>query len=244
MPTMELREAIEQRKSVRAFRQEPVPRKVLDEILGKALRAPSWGNTQPWRVTVVGGKILESMVEDFLKKAAANEPPCPDVEFPQAWPDSLSRRYKESGRRLFDLLGIEREDRERRDHHRLSMLRLFGAPQAIYLHQEQTLSPYSIFDAGLLAQNITLLAAETSIGTCFLAVSVLYPDIIRKYTGIPASDRILIGLAVGYPDEDAPINQFRSERVPVENVVRWVDGEKASDVNSKESNNSIFKADP
>jgi len=220
---MELREVVEQRKSVRAFRQEPVPRKVLDEILGKALRAPSWGNTQPWRVTVVGGNFLESMVEDFLKKAASNEPPCPDIEFPQTWPDSLSRRYKENGKILFKVLGIGRDDREKRDQLRLSMFRLFGAPQAIYLHQERTLTPYSIFDAGLLAQNITLIAAEMGIGTCFLAVSVLYPDVIRKYTGIPESDRILIGLAVGYPDEDAPINQFRSERVSIENVVRWVD---------------------
>ena len=220
---MELREVVEQRKSVRAFRQEPVPRKVLDEILGKALRAPSWGNTQPWRVTVVGGNFLESMVEDFLKKAASNEPPCPDIEFPQTWPDSLSRRYKENGKILFKVLGIGRDDREKRDQLRLSMFRLFGAPQAIYLHQERTLTPYSIFDAGLLAQNITLIAAEMGIGTCFLAVSVLYPDVIRKYTGIPESDRILIGLAVGYPDEDAPINQFRNERVPIENVVRWVD---------------------
>jgi nitroreductase len=219
---MGLRESIEQRKSIRAFRPEPVPRKVMQEIMEKALRAPSWGNTQPWRVTGVGGKILESIVEDYLKKAAANDPPCPDIEFPQAWPDSLSRRYKENGRMLFKVLGIGREDREKRDHHRLSMFRLFGAPQAIYLHQERTLSLYSIFDAGLLAQNITLLAAEMGIGTCFLAVSVLYPDVIRKYTGIPDSDRILIGLAVGYPDEDAPINQFRSEREPVETFVKWV----------------------
>jgi nitroreductase len=241
---MELRESIEQRKSIRAFRREPVPREMVQEIMEKAVRAPSWGNTQPWRVTVVGGKILESMVEDFLKEAAANKPACPDIEFPQAWPDLLSRRYKENGRMLFKVLGIGREDREKRDHHRLSMFRLFGAPQAIYLHQERTLSLYSIFDAGLLAQNIALLAAEKGVGTCFLAVSVLYPEVIRKYTGIPESDRILIGLALGFPDDDAPINQFRSKRVPIENVARWVDGEKASDVNSKESNNSIFKADP
>ncbi len=219
---MELREAIERRKSIRAFRQEPVPREVLDEILEKALRAPSWGNTQPWRVTVVGGRVLASMVEDFLKKVTANELSCPDVEFPGGWPDSLLRRYKENGRMLFAALGIGREDRGKRDHHRLNMFRLFGAPQAVYLHQDRSLSPYSIFDAGLLAQNIALLAAEKGVGTCFLAVSVLYPAVIRQYTGIPETDRILIGLAVGYPDGDAPINQFRSEREPVETLVKWV----------------------
>lgn len=220
---MELREAIERRKSIRAFRQEPVPREVLDEILEKSLRAPSWGNTQPWRITVVGGKVLASMVEDFLKKVTANEPSCPDVEFPGVWPESLLRRYRENGRMLFTVLGIGREDREKRDHHRLNMLRFFAAPQVIYLHQERALSPYSIFDAGLLAQNIILMAAEAGIGTCFLAVSVLFCDVIRKHTGIPESDRILIGLAVGYPDENAPLNQFRSEREPLETFLRWVE---------------------
>lgn len=220
---MELRETIERRKSIRAFSPEPVPREVLQEIMEKATRAPSWGNTQPWRFTVVGGRVLASMVENFLTKAAANEPPCPDIEFPQAWPDSLSRRYKENGRMLFEVLGIGRKDREKRDHHRLNMFRLFGAPQVVYLHQDRTLSPYSIFDAGLLAQNIALLAAEKGLGTCFLAVSVLYPEVIRKYTGIPETDRILIGLAIGHPDGDAPINQFRSEREPLETFLRWVE---------------------
>jgi nitroreductase len=135
----------------------------------------------------------------------------------------LDRRYKENGRRLFAELAIERGDQVKRNAHRLNMFRFFGAPQAIYLHQDRCLSVYSIFDTGLLAQNIALLAAEKGVGTCFLAVSVLYPEIIRRYTGIPETDRVLIGLAVGYPDEDAPINQFRSERVPFENVVRWVD---------------------
>lgn len=232
---MELREAIEQRKSIRAFRQEPVPREVLDEILEKALRAPSWGNTQPWKVTMVGGKPLQSLIGECVQGALAGGAFGPDLEMPKGWPEELDRRYKENGRKLFAELAIERGDQEKRNAHRLNMFRFFGAPQAVYLHQERTLSPYSIFDAGLLAQNIALLAAEKGVGTCFLGVNVLYPDVIRKYTGIPETDRILIGLAVGYPDEDAPINQFRSERVPIEDVVRWVDREKTAEANSKES---------
>jgi nitroreductase len=103
------------------------------------------------------------------------------------------------------------------------MFRFFGAPQAIYLHQERTLSAYSVFDAGLLAQNIALLAEEKGLGTCFLAVTVLFPEVIRKHAGIPDTDRILIGMAVGYPDKDALINRFRSGREPLEAVLRWVD---------------------
>jgi nitroreductase len=223
MNGMGMIEAIEQRKSVRAFRPEPVSRAILEEILAKALRAPSWGNTQPWKMTVVGPAALRAIIGETVKKVQAGESPRPDLAVPGDWPKELDRRYRENGRRLFDVLGIGRADQEKRSAHRLNMFRFFGAPQAIYLHQERILSAYSIFDAGLLAQNIALLAEEKGLGTCFLAVTVLFPEVIRRHTGIPDTDRTLIGLAVGYPDEDAPINRFRSGREPLENMVRWVD---------------------
>jgi len=220
---MEMTEAIERRKSVRAFRQEPVPRGALEEILAKALRAPSWGNTQPWKMTVVGPAALQAIIKESVRGVQAGVGVRPDVAMPGDWPKEMDRRYKENGRKLFELLGIERGNQEKRNAHRLNMFRFFGAPQAIYFHQDRSLSPYSIFDAGLLAQNIALLAPEKGLGTCFLAVTVLFPEIIRQHTGIPDSDRILIGMAVGYPDEDATINRFRSGRESVENLVRWVD---------------------
>lgn len=220
---MELKESIEQRKSTRAYRQDTVPRELLQEILRGALRAPSWGNTQPWKMTVVGKAALQAIIAESVKRILAGEGVSPDVEMPGNWPKELDRRYRENGKKLFEVLGIERGDQEKRSAHRLNMFRFFGAPQAIYLHQDRTLSAYSIFDAGLLAQNIALLAVEKGLGTCFLAVTVLFPDVIREHTGIPETDRILIGLAIGYPDEDAPINRFRSERETIENMVRWVD---------------------
>ena len=223
MPKLELKESIEQRKSTRAYRRDPVPREVLEEILKRALRAPSWGNTQPWKMTVVGEAALQAIIGESVKRLQAGEGLRPDVKMPGNWPKELDGRYKKNGRKLFEILGVERGDQEKRNAHRLSMFRFFDAPQGIYLHQDRTLSAYSIFDAGLLAQNIALLAEEKGLGTCFLGVTVLFPEVIRKRTGIPETDRILIGLAVGYPDEDAPINRFRSEREPIENIVRWVD---------------------
>jgi nitroreductase len=220
---MNVKESVEMRKSIRAFKKEPVPREILREILQTALRAPSWGNTQPCLLTVVGGQALQSMIKSFLEKVSAGEPPGPEVEFPKEWPEALGRRYKENGKKLFEVLGIGREDREKRDQHRLNMFRFWGAPQAIYLHVDKRLGPYAILDTGLLTQTLALLAAERGVGTCFLAVSVLYPDVVRQHTGIPETDRIIMGMAIGYPDWDAPVNQFRSEREPFGNLVRWVD---------------------
>jgi nitroreductase len=218
---MNVNDAVETRKSIRAFLEKPVPLEILQEILRSAFRAPSWGNTQPGKVTVVGGEIFQTMIKEFVQKASAGEAPRTDVAIPKEWPEVLSRRYKENGKRLFELLGIGRGDKDARTRHMLNMFKFFGAPQAIYIHIDGTLGPYSIFDAGLLAQNIALLAAAKYLGTCFMATSVWFADVVRRYTGIPESDQIVIGMAIGHPDWDAPVNRFRSEREPLEAVVRW-----------------------
>jgi nitroreductase len=219
---MNVSEAVEKRRSIRAFLKKPVPQKILEEILQAALRAPSWGNTQPWRLTLVEGETLQAMIKELVQSAVAGETPRPDVEVPKDWPDAPARRYKENGKKLFKLLAIGREDKEKRNAHMLGMFRFFGAPQVIYIHIDRKLGPYSIFDTGLLAQNIALLAAEKELGTCFLGVSVRFADVVRRHTGLPESDQMIMGMAIGYPDADAPINRFRSDREPLEAVVRWV----------------------
>jgi len=219
---MNVAEALWERRSVRAFLKDPVPQETLEEIFLSAVRAPSWGNTQPWKWTVVGGKTLQAMVEELVVRAATGGHPQADIEIPREWPEALNTRYKENGKKLFGVLGIGREEKEKRTAHSMNMFRFFGAPQAIYFHIDKSLGTYSIFDAGLLAQSIALLAAEKGLGTCFLAVSVLFSDVVRRHTGIPESDRIIIGMAIGYPDRDTPVNHFRSEREPLETFVRWV----------------------
>jgi nitroreductase len=214
-------EAIDQRKSIRQFLPQPVPRPDLEEILEKALRAPSWGNTQPCKLTIVGGENLSNLRRDLFQDAMSGRAPKADIETPKEWPEDLNRRYKENGRKLFVVLGIGRDDQERRKNHRLNMFGFFAAPQAIYIHIERNLGAYSIFDAGLLAENIALLATSKDLGSCFLAVSVLLADVVRRHTGIPESGQIVMGVAIGYPDWSAPINDFRSEREPMERVVRW-----------------------
>jgi nitroreductase len=219
---MKVIEAIERRNSIRAFLKTPVPQKTLEEILQAALRAPSWGNTQPWKITVGSGKVLQAMIDEFAKKVIAGDPAHSDVEIPQDWPDTLSQRYKDNGKRLFAVLGINREDKEKRTAQTLNMFQFYEAPHIIYIHIDKKLGPYSIFDCGLLAENIALLAYEKELGTCILAVSIWFTDIVKRHTGIPESDQIVMGIAIGYPDREAPVNRFRSEREPLQSVVRWV----------------------
>ena len=130
-------------------------------------------------------------------------------------------RMRENGKGLFGILGIDRQDKEKRKAFTLSMQRFFGAPWAIFLCLDSSLRDYSIFDCGCFTQNICLLAAAKGLGTCIQHSGVNYPDIIRKYVPIPPEKKILVAIAIGYPDEGAAVNRFRSSREPLEKVVRW-----------------------
>ena len=69
---MDVIEAIESRKSVRAFKPDPVPKKVLTRILEVALRAPSTDNTQPWEFAIVTGPILADLKKALSDKMGAS----------------------------------------------------------------------------------------------------------------------------------------------------------------------------
>ena len=220
---MELLEAIQNRKSIRKFKPDPVPRVMLEEILQAAVRAPSAINTQPWECWVAGGETLQRLGGDLYGEAVKGRQPRADFVLSETWKDVYWNRMRENGKGLFGLLGIARHDKEKRSAFVLSMQRFFGAPQVIFLCLDSSLGDYSIFDCGCFTQNICLLAESKGLGTCIQHSGVHYPDIIRKYVPIPAEKRILVAIAVGYPDEEAVVNRFRSSREPLEKVVHWKD---------------------
>jgi nitroreductase len=220
---MELLEAIQNRKSIRKFKPEPVPRGILEEILQAALRAPSAINTQPWECWVVGGETLQRLGRELYAEGAKGGPSRADFALSETWKDAYMNRMRENGKGLFGLLGIDRQDKEKRKAFALSMHKFFDAPQVIFLCLDSSLGDYSVFDCGCFTQNVCLLAASQSLGTCIQRSGVQYPDIIRKHVPIPAEKKILIAIAIGYPDEQAVVNQFRSSREPLEKVVHWED---------------------
>jgi nitroreductase len=224
---MELAEAIHKRKSIRAFKSDPVPKAILKEIVELALRAPSYDDTQPWELAVATGKKLEEIRQAFVEKAAAEEPN-PDIPLVREFPQPYDTRRRVLGRKVLELKGISREDREKRLWWRLQGLRSFEAPCVIYIYidrsfyqQGDALNLWPVFDCGLVAGNIMLLATSYGLGTVAQIQAVLYPDVLRKVLGIPDSKLIVLGIAVGYPDWDDPVNQLRSERAPLDSVSTW-----------------------
>ncbi len=225
---MDITEAIRNRKSIRAFKSDAVPQEILVEIMELALRAPSWANTQPWEFAIVSGRKLEEIGQAFIEKAKASERMHPDVAAPQEFPELYDTRRRAIGRKLFEIKGISRENREQRISWGLQGLRLFGAPCVIYIYTERSfyfqgdnLNVWPVFDCGLVAENIMLLATKHGLGTIPEIQAVAYPEVLREVLEIPDPKLIVLGIAIGYPNWDDSVNQLYSERDPLDKVVKW-----------------------
>jgi len=123
--------------------------------------------------------------------------------------------------RLYETLGIKREDIERQLNWFVGMYRFFDAPNGIFICVERNLPAWAIMNVGLVAQNINLAALDYGLGSIMLAAGICYPDAVRRVLKIPDSKELVIAFGIGYPDNDAAINKFRTHRVPFEEVCTW-----------------------
>lgn len=219
---MDLIEAIKSRKSIRGYKQVPVPRETLAQILETATYATSAYNTQPWEFVVVGGEALDELKKALEQKSMSGAETNPDMER-GATPTGVYRtRQVELGKSLFQVMDIAREDKEKRNQWTLKMLRFFDAPNAIIVTMDQEANnPLSIFSIGSISQTIALTALNFGLGTCIEHATVYYPEAVRQILGIPESKRIVIGIAIGYPDWDFPANKVQTLRESVANITSW-----------------------
>jgi len=222
-PEMNVTEALLERRTVRAFRPDPVPRETVVAILGAALHAPSWANTQPWEVYVAAGPALGRLRTAYLKRTHQDVPGQPDLPMPKAWPAACRERTKElSGGRARltgTIAGGAAFQRDFLENNR----RFFGAPLVVYLCLNRILTSWSIFDLGLLAQSVMLAARDHGVDSAIAVNLVVYPDLVRAELGIPGELLVLIGIALGYADPEDPERGFRSSRRTLEEAVRFCD---------------------
>ena len=226
---MDIMEAIQSRKSIRAFLPDPVPKEVLHRVLEAAVRAPSTDNTQPWEFIVIAGPMLDRLKKALSEKMGAPSEFAPDIPFPVlSYRPPYLDRSKKQGQKVFGSMGIARDDWPRRTEWYRYMARFLDAPAGLILYVDRSLGAYAILDAGLFLQNLMLAAMSCGLGTCTQMAVVLYPQILRDVLGIPDSKLILCGVAIGYPDHKAPVNGFRSEREPLEAFASWYGFEESS----------------
>jgi nitroreductase len=219
---MDVKSAIRERKSVRAFFKDPVADDVVKSVIESALWAPSWGNTQPWEVYVVTGDKLIALKKRFRQSFEQNDQGDPDIPIPSAWPDACAKRYKTLGKTLFEHLGINRGDVVARKAHSSKMIEGFDAPVFVYVCIDKGLSTYSLLDVGIFIQTLCLSALEEGLGSCILTHLVLYASVVREELAIPKDKKIVMGVALGYEDTAAPINRFRSQRERNSLLVKWI----------------------
>lgn len=217
---MDVIKAIKARYTVRAFKPVPVSKELLEELITVALRAPSWSNTQTWEFAIVGGEVMEELRRTTIARCLANEERNPDIPHPK-WPSPYLERSKENGRSIYQLLGITREDKERQAQWFAQMYGFFGAPNCIIIYTDKGISEWTLFNIGLITQNIALASLKYGLGTSTLAASVSFPDDIRQILNLPESKQLIISIAIGYPDLEDRINEFRSNRVPLDTISTW-----------------------
>ena len=218
---MDVVEAIKARKSIRMYKPDPVPKKIIKEILDIATRAPSSMNTQPWEFTVIAGEVLEKIKKanvEMLNSGATPSPDVPSIPFEGEY----RQRQVDLAIELFKLMGIGREEKEKRVEWTRRGFRFFDAPAAIILSVDRSLSEARpMFDIGAIAQTIALTALNYGLGTCIQGQAIFFPQAVRKYAGIPDSKRMIIGITIGYPDATFPANKIETKRVPADKVTTW-----------------------
>ena len=217
---MNILTAIEARKSIRSYLDKPVPKGDIENILAKALRSPSATNIQPWNIYVATGEVLKKIKVENLALFHAGVRPT--VEEPK-----LSGPFKERRREvaidLFQLLGIKREDAERRKDWTARGYQYFDAPVALILTAGNYAEggTWSLLGIGALLQSICLAALELDLGTCVSEQGISYYEVLRKHLGIPEEESIIISIALGYPNPDSSANKLVSKRETLESVSHW-----------------------
>lgn len=217
---MDLMVAINKRKSIRAYRPDPVPREILVKVMEAATRAPSWADTQSWEFAIVGGQVIEELKGALSARVLQGAPIRSEIPFP-TFPELYQARSRAQAVLRYERLGIRSDDLAARSEIRLRNAHFFGAPNGIFIYTDREIGPWSIFDCGLVAQNIMLAAMQYGLGTCPAAALVTQPDELRRILGIPESKLIVLGMPIGYPDWDHPVNNFRSLRESLDKVVTW-----------------------
>ncbi len=216
---MRVTDAVNRRKSVRAFRPDPVANDVLETLLTTAARAPSGGNVQPWRIYVVNGDSM-TRFREFLSD---RQPGAPAYDI---YPKGLTEPYRTSrfkiGEDMYAAIGVEREDKAGRFAQFAKNLDFFGAPAAFFCFIDRQMGPPQWSDLGMFLQTFMLLAQEAGLDTCAQEAWAVHEAAVSEFVGAPEELQIFCGMAIGHEDTDHPINTVVSDREPLDVFATFV----------------------
>lgn len=219
---MSVHAAVLARKSTRAFLRKAVEREKIVRILDTARHAPSGTNTQPWQVAVVSGAKKQALQKNMEMAFRSGEKGKMDFRYyPETWHNPYGRRRRACGLLMYRTLGITRETRQRQLDQWAANYRAFDAPVMLFFFMDPLLETGSFLDYGMFLQSIMLCAVEEGLATCPQAALGEYPEIVKKSLGYPNESVLICGMAMGYEDESAPVNSYRTEREEVACFTRF-----------------------
>ncbi len=222
---MDVKEALAKRQSIRAYRPEPVAREVIERILEAAGKSPSGVNMQPWEIVVVQGQAKDALCQKVEKAFLEDlDDPADYQYYPEKWIEPFKSRRMACGLQMYEALGIERKDKERRKGQWAANYRAFDAPVVIYFLMKNHFGEGTYLDFGMFIQSIALAAVEEGLGTCIQAALADYPTIVKEAIGYADKDhRLVCGMALGYPDMEHPSNTYRTPREPISAFTTFID---------------------
>ena len=212
---------IRSRKSVRAFRSDPVPKRLLMEVVEAARAAPSNFNSQPWRVYLLSGKAKDALGEALTRAHHTNTTPL-FSPFPQPTPAECAARVDDFARRYYSALGIDRSDVTARARQTGRNYVFFDAPVGLIFTTHAALTRHSWLDCGLFLQSLMLGAQVRGLATCPQVSFVRFQSVIAEQLGLGPDEVVTCGMSCGYENEQAAVNHLGMPREPIERVARWL----------------------
>ncbi|MFF6952791.1 nitroreductase [Streptomyces iakyrus] len=219
---MDVYEAVDSRRAVRAFSDEPVPKETLERVLAAAARAPSSGNLQPWHVYVVTGEPLAELKRRATARARAGDPG-DDREYPMYPADLASPyldRFSAAAAQRYAALGIERDDPDRPLKIAALNAEAFGAPVVLFCYLDRTMGPGQWADAGMYLQTVMLLLRAEGLHSCPQVMWTLYRKTVGRMIGADDTLVLFCGVSVGFEKEGVP--PLRTGRAATTETVRFI----------------------
>ena len=211
---MDVAEAVRKRYSTRAFKSDPVPGELVRRLIEAAAQAPSGGNLQPWRVYALAGAPLAEF-KALVAARPMGEAPEYEVYPQNLWEPFRTRRYV-CGEDLYASISIPRDDRPARLRQLARNGVFFDAPVGLFVCLDRNLGPPQWSDVGMYMQTLMLLAVDAGLATCPQEYWARFPKTVASFVGLPDDHMVFSGMALGYADETAPINQWRTRRDPID----------------------------
>jgi F420 biosynthesis protein FbiB-like protein len=193
-------ETIHNRRSIRRYKPDPIPRPLIETLLEAAIWAPSAHNRQPWRFVVIENVDQK----DALARAMGDKLRL-DLEADNAPEELIFQDVKRSYERITSapvLILIC-----------LSMIDMDVYPDDIRAYNEYLMAAQSTAMAG---QNLLLAAQEADLGSCWMCAPLFCPDIVRDALNLPDDWRPQGLITLGYPSQTR-----EKTRRPLDTVTIW-----------------------